>query len=301
MIQRAQNNLYLILSDLQNIGSPIWCIQKQLYTLTTGLSTLQLYPGTVDIRNALLRTTGTLTPDVGPTFTPTAITFDFHASGATLPNCMFLTWSGVPCAIAIQTSPTGLPGSWTTVSTAPVPYTGAPAGGYWYDLDGAVAALYWQIIPTLAGTTLTGTALTLNTNLSEILMARLNMDSYQNYPNKFFQGRPLQYWFDRQLIPIMHLWPTPDASNAASPVVVYRQRYIQDVGTQSQTLEVPQYWYEAITWQLAANLAWETPEADKVDPAMLDAKAQQMVNRAWMQDRDKSPIQLNYNIAPYTR
>jgi len=132
------------------------------------------------------------------------------------------------------------------------------------------------------------------------MMARLNADSYESYPNKAFQGRPLQFWLDRQLQPVMNLWPTPDAASALLPLVVYRQRYIADVGTLPQVIEVPQYAYESITWKLAANLAWDTPEVDpKLCPA-LEAKAESMMRIMWNQDRDKSPINLQYGIGVYT-
>ena len=35
-IKVAQDNLYLLLSDLANQGAPLWCVEKQIYPLYNG-------------------------------------------------------------------------------------------------------------------------------------------------------------------------------------------------------------------------------------------------------------------------
>jgi len=300
MIDRAKWNLYLILSDMSNTGTPVWCLQKTLLSLTQGQPLVTLPVGTVDVRNAYLRTQGNITPDHGPTIGTTYLTWDFSLTGAQNVNTLGLYFPGTPpTAITVQTSPDN--STWTTVTTQNT--WGTTAGLYWYDLAGSSQAIYWRATAaaTSTSTSVQPTTVYLASNLSEIMMARLNADSYESYPNKAFQGRPLQFWLDRQLQPVMNLWPTPDAASALLPLVVYRQRYIADVGTLPQVIEVPQYWYESITWKLAANLSWDTPEVDpKLCPA-LEAKADSMMRLAWAQDRDKAPIQLQYGIGVYTR
>lgn len=295
MLSTAQTNLYLILSDMSNTGTPVWCLQKQLMTLQQGQPALTLPTGTVDVRNAFLRKQSLLTPDAGPTITPTSIIFNFATNGAVLPNSIGIVWTAAPIALLVQTSPDSL--TWSTVVTVPAA-TGT--GLQWIDTAGASQAIYWRIIPSGAGT-ISASSVLLGNLMSEIMLARLNADSYEAYPNKSAQGPPLQYWLDRQLTPVMQLWPSPDAASAQLPMVVYRQRYIMDVGALPQIIEVPQYWYEAITWKLAANLAWETPEVDAKMPMALEAKSDNMMKLAWNQDRDKSPISLKYAIGAYTR
>ena len=295
MLDRAQSNLYLILGDMSNTGTPVWCLQKQLMTLVQGQPALTLPVGTVDVRNAFLRTQGTLTPDVGPVISSGSITFNFSLNGAQLPNSIGITWTAAPIGLLLQTSPDN--STWTTTVTVPV---ASSTGLQWIDTEGSSQAIYWRLIPSGAGT-ISASAVTLGYQLSEIMLARINADSYEAYPNKAFQGRPLQFWLDRQLVPIMRLWPTPDAASALLPMVVWRQRYIMDVGTPPQVIEVPQYWYEAITWKLAANLAWETPEVDPKLPMALEAKAEAVMKNTWNQDRDKSPISFQYNLRSYTR
>ena len=295
MIDRAQSNLYLILSDMSNTGTPVWCLQKQMLTLTQGQPALTLPVGTVDVRNAFLRRQSTLIPDSGPVISSGSITFNFSVNGAQLPNSIGITWTSTPIALTLQTSPDN--SFWTTVASVSA---ASGTGLQWIDTEGASQAIYWRLIPSGTGT-ISASSVTMGYQLSEIMLGRLNADSYESYPNKASQGTPLQFFLDRQLVPIMRLWASPDAASALLPMVVYRQRYIMDVGTLPQTIEVPQYWYDPIVWKLSATLAWETPECDAKLIPMLEQKAEQSMRLAWNQDRDKSPISFKYAIGAYTR
>jgi hypothetical protein len=79
------------------------------------------------------------------------------------------------------------------------------------------------------------------------------------------------------------------------------QRYIMDVGTMTQEIEVPQRWYEAIVSMLAAKMALEILEVDAGMISMLDAKAERALYVAQAEERDNSPMMIAPNIAVYTR
>ena len=133
-------------------------------------------------------------------------------------------------------------------------------------------------------------------------MARLNRDDYVNLPNKAFEGRPLQFWVDRLLnAPVLYLWPVPSAQFVTAQVVVWVKRYIMDVGTMTQEIEIPQRWYDAVVYILASRIAEETPTVDPQMIAILDQKAQRALLEAENEERDDSPIYLTPNIAVYTR
>jgi hypothetical protein len=171
----------------------------------------------------------------------------------------------------------------------------------WYDLDSSVASTYFRVRATSG--TLSFSAVYLGNTPTQIPLARMNRDDYTNLPNLFFQSnRPLQYWFDRQVNnPIMHLWPVPNDGAATYQIVLWRQRYIMDVGTMTQELEIPQRWYEAIVANLAAKLALEIVEVDPGLIPVLDAKAAQALNIAQMEERDNSPMMIAPNISMYTK
>ena len=98
----------------------------------------------------------------------------------------------------------------------------------------------------------------------------------------------------------MHLWPVPNEDAEVNQIVLWRQRYIMDVGTMTQEIEVPQRWYEAIVAMLAARLALEYIEVDPSMISMLDAKAKESLYFAQQEERDNSPMMILPNIAMYT-
>jgi hypothetical protein len=291
-IDIANDNLYLLLSDLANRGLQLWAIQKVIYPLYEGASQIITDAGTVDILNSNLRTLQQVT-GINVT-TSTAREVDF--TSATTVSTVGIKWSAVAAPISLQRSDDGV--TWTTVQTET---PSALAGQWtWYDLDIFVAARYFRVLATSG--TLDFERIYLGNTPTEIPLSRLNRDDYTNLPNKAFtSNRPLQFWLDRQaLSPVMDLWPVPNGEAETSQVVVWCQRHIMDVGTMTQEIEVPQRWYEAIVSMLAARLAAEYVEVDPalVDP--LDQRAEKALYIAQQEERDNSPMMIAPNISMYT-
>lgn len=292
MIARAQDNLYLLLSSLPNEGTPLWCVQKVLLPLSEGLSALTTPVGTLDVVNAMYRTLQTVTGT--ETNLPTGLSTTLQS--ATVITTVGLQWASSAVPVTVQSSSDGL--IWTTVTTDD--QTASAGAWTWIDLDGATSNQYWQVIPTTGTFNLTGARF--GNTPSDILMARLNRDQYQQLPNKSFTGRPLQYWFDRQgSQPVLRLWPAPDAAAATNLAVVYRHRHVMDVGTMTQSIEVPARWLDAIIARLAAMLSIDTPEVDPQLMPVLTGLADRSMKLAWSEERDRSPIFIAANISPYTR
>lgn len=294
MIERAKDNLYLLLSALPAEGSPLWCMEKVVLPLDESRSALVTPLGTVDIVNAFYRTLNYVTGTV--VNGPTGLTTSF--SSPVVVTTVGLSWSGAAIPVTLQCSSDGI--SWTTLATDS---QSASAGQVtWFDVDGATAKSYWKVIPTDPTATLSLTSARLANQTTEIMMARLNRDQYQQLPNKTFSGRPLQYWFDRKVAqPVMRLWPVPDSASAANVAVIWRTRHVMDVGDLTQSLEVPQRWLDAIIAKLAAALAIDTPEVDASLTPMLQAIAVKSSLAIWDEERDRSPVLLQANIGVYTR
>ena len=292
-IDTANDQLYLFLSDLANQGAPLWCIEKQIYPLYDGVGDITMTDGTVDILNSNFRwlqeVTGT-NVDTSTTRTVTFTTDTFVAN-------VGVYWTAAAVPIALERSDDNI--IWTTIQTETPTAT---AGQWtWFDLDSSVAARYFRVRATSG--TLSFSQIYLANTPTEIPLARMNRDDYTNLPNKAFQSnRPLQYWFDRQVNnPIMHMWPVPNEAATVCQIVVWRQRYIMDVGTMTQDVEVPQRWLEAIVSGLAAKMALELTEVDVNLIPILDQKAAIALNIAQMEERDNSPMMIAPNISPYTR
>jgi len=292
-IDIANDQLYLFLSDLANQGAPLWCIEKQIYPLYDGVGDITMLDGTVDILNSNFRTLQPVTGVNTDTSTTRTVAFTTDIFVSTVG----IYWTAAAVPIALERSDDGV--TWFTIQTETPTAT---AGQWtWFDLESSIATPYFRVRATSG--TLSFSQIYLANTPTEIPLARMNRDDYTNLPNKAFQSnRPLQYWFDRQVNnPIMHMWPVPNLAATVCQIVVWRQRYIMDVGTMTQDIEVPQRWLEAIVSGLAAKMALELVEVDVNLIPILDQKAAISLNIAQMEERDNSPMMIAPNILPYTR
>lgn len=289
----ANDQLFLLLSDLANRGIQLWCIEKQIYPLYNGVGDITTDVGTVDILNSNLRWLQQVTGINYDTSTYREVDF----TDATFVTTVGVLWSAASVPIVLERSDDNV--TWVTVQSET---PSATAGQWtWYDLDSSVASRYFRVRATSGN--LGFSQIYLGNTPTEIPLARMNRDDYTNLPNKSFQSnRPLQYWFDRQVQqPVMHLWPVPNLQAETYQIVLWRQRYIMDVGSMTQEIEVPQRWYDAIVAMLAAKLALEYVEVDAQLIPLLDAKAKETLYFAQQEERDNSPMMIAPNIAMYTR
>jgi hypothetical protein len=292
MIAVATESLYLILSAMANRGIQLWCIDKEILPLYEAVSEVPLPVGTVDILNANFRTLTELTGT--ETSNSTTVSVDFGQD--TQVTNVGVLFSGASVGYTVQTSPDGT--NWTTVLTVANPNL---TGGQWNwtDMQGTLAQQYCRVV---GSGTLNQADVFFGNTPTEIPIARINRDDYSNLPNKTSQGRPLQYWLNRQReYPIMNVWQVPNGDFTFAQIVCYIKRYIMDVGTMTQEIEVPQRWYDAIVYCLAAKLAEELPSVDPQMLPILDQKMLRALKEAEDEERDNSPIYFTPNIAIYTR
>ena len=289
----ANDALYLLLSDLANQGVPLWCIEKLIMPLYDGVGTVALPARIVDVLNSNLRYLQEVTGTNTDTSTSRTVAF----GDAVFVSTVGIRWSAASVPIIFERSDDNI--TYTTIQTET---PSAVSGEWtWYDLDSSVAAEYFRV--SASSGTLGFSQIYLGNTPTEIPLARLNRDDYTNLPNKAFQSnRPLQFWFDRSLTqPVMNLWPVPNTAATEYQLTLWCHRYIMDVGTLTQEIEVPQRWYEAIVALLAAKLALELVEADPQLIPLLDGKAAQALATAQAEERDNSPIMWSPNISMYTR
>ncbi len=293
MIDIANDQLFLLLADLANQGLPLWCIEKQIYPLYAGVHTVVTKTGTVDLLNSNLRTL----QQVSGTNTDTATARTVQFASATAVTTVGVLWSAPAVPIALEQSIDGV--TWATIQTETPT---ASAGEWtWFDLNMSVASAYFRVRATSG--TLGFSQIYLGNTPTEIPLARMNRDDYTNLPNKSFQSnRPLQFWLDRKVrTPVLNLWPVPNAAAEVMQIVTWVQRYIMDVGTMTQEIEVPQRWYNAIVAMLASHMAMELPQVDPGIIGVLDQKAMMALAMAQREEVDNSPITFAANISPYTR
>ena len=124
---------------------------------------------------------------------------------------------------------------------------------------------------------------------TDFAIDRLSRDEFLNIPNKTTQGRPTQFFLDRQITPNLKIWPTPENS---TDVVIYNAlTRVQDADTQVNTLEVPFRFYPCLAAGLAYYIAMKrAPQRLQ----LLKAVYEEEFERAMTEDRDRA----SFNVVP---
>ncbi len=89
---------------------------------------------------------------------------------------------------------------------------------------------------------------------NDLIISPISRAEYLAQPNKAQQGsRPTQFYLARTQVPQAFLWPTPQ--DASITLLVNTMRFMEDVGNYSNTLFIPQRWFEAMATGVAYRLA----------------------------------------------
>lgn len=139
---------------------------------------------------------------------------------------------------------------------------------------------------------------TVGATYSDRVMTRLSRDQYFMLPNRDIPGVPLQYWYDRQLEPVINVWPVINADDYSMRII--RQRQIADVGTLTDLLEIPTRWLEATIWQLAKRLAMSLPGIDPTTKQGVIQLAAEHQIEVEAEDVDNAPVMVQPAIGVYT-
>jgi hypothetical protein len=286
----ALESLYLMLSEMANIKTPSWCIEKLILPMYENQPLVTLPAGTVEVLNLNYRTLQLLSGVTVSTSTSYTVSF----SSTTVVDTVGIKWSAAAVPVTFQVSTDGV--TWVTVGTSSA--TASAGEITWTDISGALAYLYFRITAT---SPLNYSSIVIGNLPQEIPLGQLNRDSYVNQSNKVFPGRPSNYYFQRDLPePIIDLWPAPFSAAEQAQLVLWRHRQIMDTENLRQDIEVPQRWLEAIVNGLAARVAAESPQVDINLIPPLEQRAAASLQRAWDGDNDGSPIQINPGIRAYT-
>lgn len=118
-------------------------------------------------------------------------------------------------------------------------------------------------------------------------LERISRGEYLNFPNKTSQGRPSQFYFNRQISPIITLWQTPDSSS--DQLVYYYVRRIEDADTLTNTAGIPFRFFPCMVAGLAYHLAVKRAP-DRIP--LLKSIYEEEFQRAAEEDRDRVSLKL---------
>lgn len=116
---------------------------------------------------------------------------------------------------------------------------------------------------------------------------RISRGEYLTFPNKTNQGRPSQFYYNRQIAPEITLWQTPD--NSTDQLVYYYVQRIEDAGAYTNTTDLPWRFYPCMVAGIAYYIAMKrAPERMQ----MLKAVYEEEFQRAADEDEDRVPLKI---------
>jgi hypothetical protein len=121
---------------------------------------------------------------------------------------------------------------------------------------------------------------------------RMSRSEYLNLPNKTTQGRPSQYYYNRQVTPEITLWATPDSSTDS--LVYYYVQRIEDADALVNTTDAPFRFLPCMAAGLAYYIAMKkAPERVQLLKAVYEEEFQ----RAADEDEDRVSLKLQPSIS----
>ena len=104
------------------------------------------------------------------------------------------------------------------------------------------------------------------TTQSDSPMTKVDRSTYAAFSNKLSKGTPNQYWVERFIDKVrIHIYPTPDSTNASKDMHFYYIKRIQDIGDYTNAADVPFRFVPCMVSGLAYYLA------QKYQPQLIQA------------------------------
>lgn len=315
----ARQSLLLRLTALANEGIPLWKVGRVILPCRLGQESVQTPVGSVDVLNLNYRNytdwglTSLLSSTAGgvvanlidrlmnTNFIQTslngAVVMD-SGSGNTIALTIFglMSYQNQYYQLVIDRSSDG--NVWTNVVT--LPQMLFPDSQFvWFDVDGALPYRFWRVRET-GGNTLSLIQLVFGAAPTAVPMGKENRDTFSSLTNRTFQAsNPAIWYFDKQHQPIIHIWPT--VNNMVMHLEAWIEMQIDDLGDPSAVLDVPQRWYDATCWDLAADLAAEHPKVDDNRENKILSRRKESKTLAWSHENDFGPVRISPDISAYTR
>jgi hypothetical protein len=204
----ARRSLNLLFADWANRGLNLWTIEQITQTMAqlSSTSAVTTYP------------VGAITATVGAS---TNLSVGETITGAT---------SAVTASIITK------PSSTTLTITVP---SGSFTAGETITGSSSAATTTISADPSLTDVQCSGDILeaVIRRSDEDISINRISRQEYLSIPKKTTQGRPTQFYMDRQITPTISVWPAPE--NSTDSLIYYRVKRIQDADAATNTADIP--------------------------------------------------------------
>jgi len=124
---------------------------------------------------------------------------------------------------------------------------------------------------------------------TDYALDRYSREEFLTIPNKTTQGRPSQFFLDRQITPNLQLWPVPE--NSTDIIFYDALTRMQDADTVINSSDMPFRFYPCLAAGLAYYIAIKrAPQRIQI----LKAAYEEEFERAMTEDRDRA----SFNVVP---
>ena len=162
----------------------------------------------------------------------------------------------------------------------------------WTVKQGTITLTAGQAQETLTDDVVDLLEVTLRRDGTDYEVERISRGEYATLPNKTTQGRPSQYYFDRQIDPVINLWSVPE--NSTDQLIYYYVRRIEDADTLVNTTDMPFRFYPCMVAGLAYYMAMKrAPERVQLLKSVYEEEFQ----RAADEDEGRTPLKLQPSLS----
>jgi hypothetical protein len=182
--------------------------------------------------------------------------------------------------------------TWTTLFAIP-PQTFTAGLLTFFDVPVLTPARAYRIRET-GGATLDIQEIYFNNLIRDLPMAQVSRYEYLLYPNKQQAGRPVIYYLNKQLTPILNIYPVP--SNLYNCIQLSYKQVIQDLGSLINMADIPSAFYQAMVWGLSWHLAIKfNPQA----ASMFQVEYEKSLHMAQIENAEETTISIgiDYNAS----
>jgi hypothetical protein len=264
-LKTARRSLNILFADWANRGLNRWTISQETLSLANGISEYPLGTLTLSVASSASFSVGE---------TITGGTSSATASVTSVPSSTSLAITIPSGTFTSSETITGGTSSASTTSSGTVSFS---------DVISSIDILSAVVRQNDGTSTQSDTSIT-----------RVSRDTFLSISNKRSTSTPSQFYVDRQIIPTLRLWPTPNSSSLK--LVFDRLTRIQDADADVNTVDVPFRFYPCLTAGLAYYIAMKkSPERVK----LLKAVYEEEFERAAAEDRDRSSLSLTPSSTYY--
>ena len=254
----ARRSLNILFAEWANRGLNLWTVEQITQTVAqlSSTSSVATYPiGTITLT---VGASGSFS--VGETIT--GGTSATTASIITKPTSTTMTITVPTADFTAAETITGSSSAATTTVSANPSLT---------DVQATVDVL--EIVSRRSGT--------------DIGLTRIGRSDYLGLPDKDSQGRPSQFYVDRQITPTITLWATPE--NSTDQLVYYRVKRMDDADEGVNTADIPFRFLPCLTAGLAYYLSIK--KAPQRIGILKDMYEEEFA-RAASEDGERTPLRL---------